>query len=117
MLDAFVIIFISLVTALLSEGASYVLIYRTDSYQKVKKTVDQLTAKVEKKKDGKDAAAIAGGKDNSSGAKKGAALEAQLKLAERDLSMTKMKGTMVRHAQRARPFAARSHRVFALLAR
>jgi len=97
MLDAFLIILISLATAFLSELASWVLVYRTESYHKAKKSVDLLTAKVDKKKgEGKDAAAgAAGAKDNSSGAKKGAALESQLKMAERDLSMVKMKGTMV----------------------
>ena len=43
--DALTILAISIFAALVSEGISYLLIYRTEDYKKLKKAIEQLTAK------------------------------------------------------------------------
>ena len=70
---------------------SWVLIYRTEDYQKLKKQVDVLQAKVDKKKSESKEVAATSGKDGA--AKKAGALEEQLTQRNRDLSMKKMKST------------------------
>ena len=45
MYAAFVIIIISLLAALLTEGASWYLIYRKEDYQRLKKTIESLQSK------------------------------------------------------------------------
>jgi len=72
-------------------AVSWVLIYRTEDYQKLKKQVDVLQAKVDKKKSESKEVAAASGKDGA--AKKAGALEEQLTQRTRDLSMKKMKST------------------------
>lgn len=45
--DPIVIIFISLFTAFLGEGVTWMLVYRTEKYQKLKKEIEMQTKKCE----------------------------------------------------------------------
>ena len=49
--DCFLIILFAIMTSLLSEGFSWVLIYRTAEYKDIKKQIEILTKKIEKKKE------------------------------------------------------------------
>ena len=79
---------------------SWILIYRTESYQRLKKTIDGLSARVEEKKKEQAAAsvgkaAVAGAESKDKLSKKVAALEAELASRNRELSMSKMQSTFV----------------------
>eukprot|EP01098_Paradermamoeba_levis_P006996 TRINITY_DN2902_c0_g1_i1.p1 TRINITY_DN2902_c0_g1~~TRINITY_DN2902_c0_g1_i1.p1 ORF type:complete len:175 (-),score=52.03 TRINITY_DN2902_c0_g1_i1:46-570(-) len=52
--DCLTIAFVSVLSTLVSEGISWVLIYRTDNYKKLKAAIDKSTKKLEKKKDPKN---------------------------------------------------------------
>ncbi|XP_065669802.1 calcium load-activated calcium channel [Hydra vulgaris] len=84
--DTILIVFIALATALLSEGLSYVLIYRTEHYKKLSVEVEKNTKKLEKKKE-----AIIDISKQSGQKKKIERVEEKLKNQNRDLSMVKMK--------------------------
>lgn len=49
--DAILILCISIFTALLAEGITYLLVYRTDKYKKLKAEVEKHSKKLEKKKE------------------------------------------------------------------
>lgn len=74
-------------------GVSWFFVYRTEEYKRLKKHIEQLTAKIEKKKseDGSGGGSGEGGRSGQ--AKKVNALDEQLKARNRDLSMTKFKST------------------------
>lgn len=82
---------------------SWVLIYRTESYGRLKKAIDALQARLDEKKKEQAAAALgkpvmaAGGAVESKDklAKKVSALDEQLKERNRELSMSKMQSTVV----------------------
>ena len=79
-------------------GVSWVLIYRTDEYKKLQKSVDVLTAKLEKVKGEKESAGLSGsgsGSGEARAAKKVALVDEQLQARGRELSMSKMKSTVV----------------------
>jgi hypothetical protein len=48
--DALAIIFLSIVSTFISEAISWVLIYRTDDYKRLKKQIDSLTDKRKSKR-------------------------------------------------------------------
>jgi hypothetical protein len=49
--DSMLILLISVFTALLGEGLTWLLVYRTDQYQKLKVEIERQTKKLEKKKE------------------------------------------------------------------
>ncbi|CAG2233674.1 TMCO1 [Mytilus edulis] len=49
--DCLLIVFISICTALLGEGLTWVLVYRTEKYKKLKAEVEKQSKKLEKKKE------------------------------------------------------------------
>ena len=49
--DSLLILVISICTALLGEGVTWLLVYRTDKYQKLKLDIEKQTKKLEKKKE------------------------------------------------------------------
>jgi len=86
MLSDIVLIFLaSFISALIAEGISWILIYRTEEYQKLKANIDRLQKKVDKKK---ESTAIL---KNKSKDKKYERYEDTLKTAGRDMAMTKLK--------------------------
>jgi len=82
-LDILLIVLAALGGALLSEGVSWLLIYRTESYKNLKANIDRIQAKVDKKK---ATPALA-----SKNTKKIDRYEESLKGLNRDMSMSKMK--------------------------
>ncbi|XP_072046072.1 calcium load-activated calcium channel-like [Amphiura filiformis] len=87
--DTILIVFISVCTALLSEGITYLLVYRTETYKKLKSEVEKQSKKLERSKE-------AFGENSDKGQKK--KLERQeerLKTNSRDLSLVKMKSMFV----------------------
>lgn len=86
--DCLLVILISLASALLSEGISYLLIYRTEEYKRLKRNIDQLSRKIDKKRDAVMPADKARGKE-----KRVAALDELLKAKGRDMAMIKFKST------------------------
>ena len=87
--DALLIILISFVSTLLSEGFLWLLIYRRDAYVKLKDEIDNMTRKLEKMKEEIDL------KQPKSKEKKLLAFEEQLKLRQRDMASSKMKSTLI----------------------
>jgi len=91
--DCLFVIFASLASALFAEGISWLLIYRTDEYKRLKSTIDKLQNKVDKKKQ------EAGVVDNSASSsskikdKKIGRFEESLQNANRDMATTKFKST------------------------
>jgi len=49
--DSFLILFISVFTALLGEGLTWLMVYRTEKYQKLKAEVERQSKRLEKKKE------------------------------------------------------------------
>ncbi|CAH3037480.1 calcium load-activated calcium channel-like [Pocillopora verrucosa] len=85
--DTILILFISVATALLSEGITYLLVYRTDKYKKLTAEVEKDSKKLEKRKENiLDLPRQGGGQK-----KKMERVEEKLKNHNRDLSMVKMK--------------------------
>ena len=82
--DRLLIVFISICTALLCEGLTWVLVYRTEKYKKLKAEVEKQSKKLEKKKEG-------GESTDRSQKKKIERQEEKLKNNNRDLSFVKMK--------------------------
>ncbi|CAH1787606.1 unnamed protein product, partial [Owenia fusiformis] len=84
--DTLLIVFISICTALLGEGMTWLLVYRTEKYQKLKMEVEKQSKKLEKQKES--------GGDNPNDKVKKKKIERQeerLKANNRDLSLVKMK--------------------------
>ena len=90
LIDAVVIILAALVTASASEGLSWLLIYRTEEYQALKKNIEQLSKKVEKSKEQTFVASKQKQQD-----KKVARTEETLKAMSQQLSASKMKNTFI----------------------
>eukprot|EP00742_Colponemidia_sp_Colp-10_P002655 GILJ01002838.1.p1 GENE.GILJ01002838.1~~GILJ01002838.1.p1 ORF type:complete len:211 (-),score=39.13 GILJ01002838.1:47-625(-) len=88
--DIFTVLGVALFSAVFSEAISWLLIYRTEDYQRLKRKIDQLSKKVEKQKDTSVEFSKQKQKD-----KKIAASEDQLKSLNRDMSMVRMKSTFV----------------------
>lgn len=84
--DTLLILFISVATALLGEGLTWLMVYRTSKYQKLKSEVEKQSKKLEKQKE-----SIAGEASDRSQKKKLERQEEKLKTNNRDLSMVKMK--------------------------
>lgn len=81
--DCLLIVFISVCTALLGEGLTWLLVYRTEKYKKLKAEVEKQSKKLEKQKESEAA--------DRSQKKKIERQEERLKNNNRDLSMVKMK--------------------------
>ncbi|XP_046362288.1 calcium load-activated calcium channel-like [Haliotis rubra] len=83
--DCVLIVFISICTALLGEGLTWLLVYRTEKYKKLKAEVEKQSKKLEKQREAGGEAADRGQK------KKLERQEEKLKNNSRDLSFVKMK--------------------------
>ncbi|CAH1272440.1 calcium load-activated calcium channel [Branchiostoma floridae] len=83
--DTLLIVFISICTALLAEGITWLLVYRTEKYQKLKSEVEKQSKKLEKRKE-----AIGEAIDKTQ-KRKLEKQEEKLKNNNRDLSLVKMK--------------------------
>ncbi|XP_064649645.1 calcium load-activated calcium channel-like [Lineus longissimus] len=83
--DTILIVFISICTALLGEGLTWLLVYRTETYQKLKAEVDKQSKKLERQKESTSESA------DRSQKKKLERQEEKLKTNNRDLSFVKMK--------------------------
>lgn len=85
LVDCLLIVFISICTALLGEGLTWLMVYRTDKYKKLKSEVEKQSKKLEKQREaGMDGA-------DRSQKKKLERQEEKLKNNSRDLSLVKMK--------------------------
>lgn len=83
--DSILIIFISISTALLGEGFTWVMVYRTEKYQRLKSEIEKQSKKLDKRKEG------VGELVEKSVKRKLDREEERLKANNRDLSMVKMK--------------------------
>jgi len=106
LVDCTIILLVSLVSAFFAEALSWLLIYRTEEYQKLRTTIEKLERKVEKKKQETiPFMGVGNGIGNSSSItasqatkikdKKVDRFEESLKNANRDMAMVKMKSTFV----------------------
>lgn len=84
--DTLLILFISVATAFLGEGLTWLMVYRTSKYKKLKSEVEKQSKKLEKQKE-----TISGESSDRSQKKKLERQEERLKTNNRDLSMVKMK--------------------------
>uniref|UniRef100_H0X5I2 Calcium load-activated calcium channel n=1 Tax=Otolemur garnettii TaxID=30611 RepID=H0X5I2_OTOGA len=82
--DTLLIVFISVCTALLAEGITWVLVYRTDKYKRLKAEVEKQSKKLEKKK---ETITESAGRQQK---KKIERQEEKLKNNNRDLSMVRV---------------------------
>jgi uncharacterized membrane protein (DUF106 family) len=87
--DSLLILAISIFTAFLGEGLTWLLVYRTEKYQKLKLDVERQTKKLEKKKEAHGEATL-----DRIQKKKMDREEDRLKTTNRDLMMVKMKSMM-----------------------
>merc|ERR1712109_193729 len=87
--DTILILVISICTALLGEGVTWALVYRTEKYQKLKLDIERQTKKLEKKKEAHGEATL-----DRTQKKKMEREEERLKNTNRDLMMVKMKSMM-----------------------
>merc|ERR1712002_1081109 len=83
--DTLLILFISIATALLGEGMTWLMVYRTEKYKKLKTEVERQSKKLEKHKEN------LGETTERSVKKKLERQEEKLKNNNRDLSLVKMK--------------------------
>lgn len=83
--DTLLILFISVCTALLGEGLTWLMVYRTDKYQKLKAEVERQSKRLEKRKEAH------GDSLDKQHKKKIEREEEKLKINNRDLSLVKMK--------------------------
>jgi len=83
--DTLLIVFISICTALLGEGLTWLMVYRTERYQKLKTEVERQSKKLEKRKE------THGDTLDKQQKKKIEREEDRLKHNNRDLSFVKMK--------------------------
>lgn len=86
--DTLLIVFISTTTALASEGLTWLFVYRTEKYKKLKNEVEKQSKKLEKKKE------LTNDSVDKSQKKKLERQEEKLKTNNRDLSMVKMKSML-----------------------
>ncbi|KAL9930061.1 LOW QUALITY PROTEIN: calcium load-activated calcium channel [Glossina fuscipes fuscipes] len=82
--DTILIVFISICTAFLGEGLTWLLVYRTEKYQKLKSEVEKQSKKLERRKE-------IHGESLDKSEKKIERDEEKLKNNNRDLSLVKMK--------------------------
>jgi len=87
--DPLIIVFISVFTALLGEGLTWALVYRTPKYQRLKMEVEKQSKKLEKKKETTNVDA-----SDKAAKKKLEREEERLKVNNRDLSLVKMKSML-----------------------
>merc|ERR1712142_868106 len=87
--DALLILVISVFTAFLGEGLTWLLVYRTEKYQRLKQDVERQTKKLEKKKEAVGESAL-----DRTQKRKMEREEERLKSTNRDLMMVKMKSMM-----------------------
>ena len=87
--DSLLILVISICTALMGEGLTWLLVYRTDKYQKLKLDVERQTKKLEKKKEAHGDSAL-----DRTAKRKMEREEERLKNTNRDLMLVKMKSMM-----------------------
>jgi len=85
--DAVFIIFISVCTALLGEGITWFLVYKTEKYQQLKAEVERQCKKIEKRKEGGDPG-------DAKARKKLERDEERLKATNKDLTLVKMKSML-----------------------
>ncbi|XP_067210564.1 calcium load-activated calcium channel-like [Linepithema humile] len=83
--DTILIVFISICTALLGKGLTWLMVYRTEKYQKLKAEVEKQSKKLEKRKEAH------GDSLDKQQKKKIEREEERLKNNNRDLSLVKMK--------------------------
>ncbi|EHA8588007.1 calcium load-activated calcium channel [Cocos nucifera] len=99
--DSLVVVGISVCTAFLCEGISWLLIYRTSTYKSLRSSIDKASKKLESMKStsssagGAVGAPAASSKKPSSRAKKMDRVETSLKESTRDLSLSKFKSGAV----------------------
>ncbi|XP_010939953.1 uncharacterized protein [Elaeis guineensis] len=103
--DSLVVVGISVCTAFLCEGISWLLIYRTSTYKSLRSSIDKASKKLESMKSTSSSAAASAGaaaaapaassKKPSSRAKKMDRVETSLKESTRDLSLSKFKSGAV----------------------
>ncbi|XP_059487770.1 calcium load-activated calcium channel [Neocloeon triangulifer] len=86
--DTILIVFISIFTALLGEGLTWYMVYRTEKYQKLKTEVERQSKKLEKRKEAH------GESIDKQQKKKIERDEEKLKNNNRDLSLVKMKSVL-----------------------
>ena len=84
--DALLILCISICTAFLGEGLTWLLVYRTEKYQRLKADIERQTKKLEKKKEAHGEATL-----DRTQKRKMEREEERLKSTNRDLMMVKMK--------------------------
>jgi len=84
--DALLILVISVFTAFLGEGLTWLMVYRTEKYQRLKLDVERQTKKLEKKKETHGEATL-----DKTQKRKMEREEERLKSTNRDLMMVKMK--------------------------
>merc|ERR1712073_135352 len=87
--DSLLILVISICTALLGEGVTWLLVYRTDKYQRLKLDIEKQTKKLERKKEAHGDATL-----DRTQKKKMEREEERLKNTNRDLMLVKMKSMM-----------------------
>ncbi|CAG0917775.1 unnamed protein product, partial [Notodromas monacha] len=86
--DCILIFFISVCTAFLGEGLTWLLVYRTEKYQKLKLEVEKQSKRLEKKKE------VHGDAADRNQKKKIEREEERLKVNNRDLQLVKMKSVL-----------------------
>nr|CAB3267015.1 transmembrane and coiled-coil domain-containing protein 1-like [Phallusia mammillata] len=84
--DGLLIVFISVITALLAEGLTWLMVYRTEKFQKLKQEVERQSKKLEKRKEAMGEAAA-----NKNQKRRLNIEEEKLKSNSRDLSAVRMK--------------------------
>ncbi|XP_042508237.1 calcium load-activated calcium channel-like [Macadamia integrifolia] len=89
--DSLSVVGISICTAFLCEGISWILIYRTSSYKSLRSSIDKASKKLEIMKTGDNK----GGSSKKSKTKKIDRVETSLKESSRDLSLAKIKSGAV----------------------
>ncbi|KAJ4972597.1 hypothetical protein NE237_005771 [Protea cynaroides] len=89
--DSLAVLGISICTAFLCEGISWILIYRTSSYKSLRSSIDKASKKLEIMKTGDNK----GGSNKKSKTKKIDRVETSLKESSRDLSLSKFKSGAV----------------------
>ncbi|XP_020576235.1 calcium load-activated calcium channel-like [Phalaenopsis equestris] len=101
--DSLVVVGISIGTAFLCEGISWILIYRTSTYKSLRSSIDKASKKLESMKspasiassEGAAAVPPSNGRRSSSRVKKMDRVETSLKESTRDLSLSKFKSGFV----------------------
>jgi uncharacterized membrane protein (DUF106 family) len=86
----FLVVLAALASSLIAEGISWLLIYRTASYKKLRATIEKLTKKLEKKKE-----AVAPGYQSKNSSKKIKTVENELQNASKELMLVKMKSDLL----------------------